>query len=286
MKFPSKIYIDGGDPKETRQADEMLKKAGYHGLDGQTTNPSLIAKNLSVKNGGKKISLNQAFAEYKRIVKEMSTIIPHGKISIQVIGDPLSMTADEMILQAQERLTWIPNAIIKMPCTTKGLTAVETFCAEGPVNITLNFSQEQAAAIYSATRTHESDVFVSPFVGRLDDIGQDGMDVVANILTMYRATGDQHVQVISASVRNMGHLMYTLFLKCDIVTIPFKIFTEWASGGFKIPDKEYIYDTPGLREIPYEEMTLDKPWQEYDIHHELTDAGVAKFWDDWKSIVT
>jgi len=292
MKFPSKIYIDGGESSETRQADEILKKAGYHGLDGQTTNPSLIAKNLSAKHGGKKVSMDQAFAEYKRIVKEMSTIIPHGKISIQVIGDPATMTADEMVLQAQDRLTWIPNAIIKMPCTKKGLTAIETFCTEGPVNVTLNFSQEQAAAVYVATRTHGSDVFVSPFVGRLDDKGQNGMDVVANILSMYRAEGDGHVKVISASVRNIKHLMYTLFLKCDIVTLPFKVFKEWADSGFKLPGEDFVYDlpaqagVPGLTEIPYTELTLDKPWQEYDIRHDLTDAGVSKFWEDWKSIVS
>jgi transaldolase len=284
MNFPSKIYIDGGDPNETRQADAMLKKAGYHGLDGQTTNPSLIAKNFASKRPGVKVSKDEAFAEYKRIVKEMSTIIPQGKISIQVIGDPTTMTADEMVLQAQERLTWIPNAIIKMPCTQKGLTAVETFCSEGPVNVTLNFSQEQAAAVYAATRTHSSDVFVSPFVGRLDDKGQDGMDVVANILSMYKAS-DMHVQVISASVRNMKHLMYTFYLKCDVVTIPFKIFSEWATTGFKVPDMDYIYDVPGLSEIPYRELSLDKPWQEFDIHHDLTDAGVVKFWEDWKGIV-
>ncbi len=228
MQFPSKIYIDGGDPEETREADRMLKKAGYHGLDGQTTNPSLIAKNFASKNGGKKISLAEAFAEYKRVVTQMSAIIPNGKISIQVIGDPATMTVEEMISQARDRVTWIPNAIIKMPCTKAGLAAVEVFCEEGPVNVTLNFSQYQAAAVYSATKTHNYDVFVSPFVGRLDDKGQNGMDVVANTLEMYRALGDGHVQIICASIRSIKHLLYTLWLKCDIATIPFKIFKEWA----------------------------------------------------------
>jgi transaldolase len=285
MNFPSKIYIDGGDPKETKEADAMLKKAGYHGLDGQTTNPSLIAKNYAAKNGGKKISLDEAFAEYKRVVTEMSTIIPDGKISIQVIGDPATMTADRMITQARDRVQWIPNAIIKMPCTKEGLAAVEVFCEEGPVNLTLNFTQDQAAAVYAATQTHNYDVFISPFVGRLDDKGENGMDIVANSLGMYRKFGDGHVKIICASVRNLKHLQYTLFLKCDVVTIPFKVFQEWADGGYTVPDNNFIYDVPGLAEIPYKELTLEKDWKEYDIHHVLTDTGVAKFWEDWKGIV-
>lgn len=286
MNFPSKIYIDGGDPQETKEADAMLKKAGYHGLDGQTTNPSLIAKNYASKaSKGSKVSMDEAFAEYKRIVREMSKIIPEGKISIQVIGDPATMTTDQMLTQARDRIRWIPNGIIKIPCTKAGLAAIEVFCEEGPINATLNFSQDQAAAVYSATKTHNYDVFASPFVGRFDDRGENGMDVVANILEMYRAFGDGHVQIICASVRNLKHLLYSLFLKCDVVTIPFKVFKEWADGGYTVPDKKFIYDVPGLAEIPYKELTLDRDWKEYDIRHDLTDAGVAKFWEDWKTIV-
>lgn len=285
-QFPSNIYIDGGDPEETRAADAMLKKAGYHGLDGQTTNPSLIAKNFASKNGGKKVSMGEAFAEYKRVVTQMSSIIPKGKISIQVIGDPATMTTKDMITQARDRVTWIENGIIKIPCTKAGLAAVEVFCQEGPVNVTLSFSQDQAAAVYNATKTHNFDMFVSPFVGRFDDRGENGMDIVSNILEMYRALGDGHVKVICASIRNINHLRYTLWLKCDIATIPFKVFKEWADGGFTLPPKNYIYDVKGLTEIPYKELTLDKPRESYDLHHDLTDAGISKFWEDWKSIVS
>lgn len=284
MTFPSHIYIDGGDPEETKRADSMLKKAGYHGLDGQTTNPTLIAKNFAAKSGGKKVSMDAAFGEYKRIVKEMSRIIPKGKISIQVIGDPATLTSKDMLSQARERLTWIPNAIIKLPCTKEGLKVAEEFCSEGPINLTLNFTQEQAAAVYAATKSHNYDVYISPFVGRLDDKGENGMDVVANMLEMYRM-GDGHVKIITASVRSMGHLQYALFLKSDIVTLPFKIFKEWADGGFQVPGNDYIYDVPGLTDISYRELTLDKDWKEYDLHHDLTDAGVARFWEDWKGIV-
>lgn len=277
MNFPSKIYIDGGDPKETRIANELLKNAGYHGLDGQTTNPSLIAKN-AVNAKGDPISY------YKKVVQEMSTIIPQGKISIQVIGDPATMTAQDMLVQARDRITWIPNGIIKLPCTKAGIETAAMFCHEGSINLTLNFSQEQGAAVYSATKSHSHDVFISPFVGRFDDRGEKGMDFIANELEMFKS-GDKHVQIIAASIRNMAHLMRSLQLHCDIVTIPFKVFKEWADGSFTLPSKDYTYTASGLAKIPYIKLSLDQDWKTYDIRHDLTDAGVAKFWQDWKSIV-
>lgn len=277
MQFPSKIFIDGGDPQETKEADELLKKAGYHGLDGQTTNPTLIAKRAP--NGVKALDF------YRKTVEEMSRIIPKGTISIQVIGDPATLTAEEMITQARDRIRWIPNGIMKLPCTEKGLAAAEIFCREGPVNITLNFSQEQAAAVYVSTKSHIGDVYISPFVGRLDDCGEKGMDVVSHILEMYRAFGDGHVRVLTASVRNIQHILYALWLKSDIITIPFQVFQEWADAGFPTPANDFIYDTPGLVEIPYREINLEEDWKSYNLRHELTDVGLSRFWEDWKAVV-
>lgn len=278
----TKLFLDGGDPEETKRIDDLLKKSGSVGIDGQTTNPSLIAKNLYAKVS-KKLTSDDAFAEYKRIVVQMAKVT-HGPLSIQVIGSP-DMTSEEMLVQARDRITWIPNAVIKFPCTTAGLTAVETFCQEGPVNITLNFSQEQAAAVYAATKYHAFDVFISPFVGRIDDTKQNGMDVVSNILEMYKALGDGHVQVLTASVRSLDHMKDALFLKSHCITAPSNIIEEWVSAGKPMPEGEFIYDVPTLEEIPYKEMTLDLPWREYDLHHNLTDAGVRKFWQDWSSLV-
>ncbi|EFK94843.1 translaldolase, partial [sediment metagenome] len=271
-------------PEETKKADAMLKAKNFPGLDGQTTNPTLIAKNLAKKNGGKKITPEEACAEYKRIVTQIDSVT-HGPTSIQVIGNPETLTAEEMISQARERLTWIPTAVIKYPCTKEGLQAVEVMCQEGPVNVTLVFSQEQAAAVYTATKYHNYDCYVSPFVGRLDDIKQKGMDVVSNMLEMYRRLGDGHVKVLTASVRNMGHIHYALWLKSDVMTIPFKAFLEWEALGFAGPSKDFIYDVPGLTEIPYREINLENEWQSYDISHALTTAGLAKFWEDWSSVV-
>ncbi len=278
------VYIDGGDPQETKQADELLKAHGFSGLDGQTTNPSLIAKNLAKKQGeGNKITTEQAFAEYKRIVTEMRSSIP-GPVSIQVIGNPETLTAEEMLSQARDRLQWIPGAVIKFPCTSEGLKAVETFCQEGPVNITLVFSQEQAAAVYAATKYHNHECYVSPFVGRLDDRNENGMDIVANIVEMYKM-GDGHVNVLAASTRSLKHLHYALWLKSNVMTIPYKLFSEWEKDNFSTPGQDFLYDVPGLTEIPYREITLDKNWNEYDIHHDLTDAGLKKFWEDWSGVV-
>lgn len=304
--FPSKIFIDGGDPAETKEADALLKKAGYHGLDGQTTNPSLIAKRAESREQRAKITEKGAIEFYCKTVEEMSRIIPHGQISIQVIGNPATLTVDEMLSQARDRITWIPNAVIKFPVTKTGFKAAEIFCQEGPVNMTLAFSQEQAAAIYAATLRRgissggkPFDVFVSPFVGRLDDRGENGMDVVANILEMYREFGDGHVQVLTASVRSIKHILYALWLKSDVITIPFKVFKEWAGQNFPLPEKDFVYDVParlpspggeatggqGLADIPYRELSLDNEWIEYDLHHDLTDTGLMRFWEDWKAIV-
>lgn len=285
MQLPSKIFIDGADPKETREADALLKKAGYHGLDGQTTNPTLIAKHAAASlPSGEKLTPEKALAFYRKTVEEMSQIVPRGSISIQVIGDPATLTRDAMLTQARDRIRWIPNASIKFPCTTAGLEAAEIFCQEGPVNITLNFSQEQAAAVYSATRTHNYPVFVSPFVGRLDDRGESGMDVVASELAMYRG-GDHHVEVLTASLRQVKHLLYALRLKSDIISVPFKIFREWADGGFAAPGDDFIYDAQGLTPIPYREVSLDEDWRSFNLAHDLTQAGLAKFWEDWSALV-
>jgi transaldolase len=303
MTFPSKIFIDGGDPEETRQADAILKKAGHKGLEGQTTNPTLIAKRFIARDKGQagdkgmRITETEALTFYKKTVQDMAKVTK-GPISIQVLGGA-DMTVEDMLAQARDRITWIPNAVIKFPCTMNGLKAAEIFCQEGPINITLAFSQEQAAAVYGATlrrgfspQGKPYDVFVSPFVGRLDDRGEKGMDVVTNIVEMYRKLGDGHVKVLTASARTVDHVLFALWLKSDVITLPLSVLKEWAQptegsgrAPFQAPSADYFYDAPGLTEIPYRELTLDKEWTEYDIRHDLTDQGVKKFWEDWKAIV-
>ena len=281
-KFPSKIFIDGGDPMET---DEIKHLLGF--LDGQTTNPTLIAKNLKSKqstvNSQQKITEEQALDEYRKIVQAMNKTIHGGSISIQVFANH-DTTSEEMLIQARERRLWISNASIKFPCTKEGLEAVSIACREMPVNVTLVFSQSQAAAVYEATRGAQYPVFLSPFVGRLDDREENGMELIYNILQMYKA-GDGHVEVLTASVRSLDHLLYALQLKSNIITSPFKILKEWKERKMVIPKESYVYPVKNLKPIPFDKkVTLGKKWEEYNLQHDLTDKGVAAFWSDWMNI--
>lgn len=287
MDLKSKIFIDGGIPDETAKAKKLLDS-----LAGQTTNPSLIAKNLTSRLGnGQPVRLTEdmALEEYKRIVTEMNLIIPQGSISIQVFADG-ETKAEEMLEQARERNKWIPNASIKFPCISEGLKAAEIACREMAINITLVFSQSQAAAVYEATKEAKYPVFISPFVGRLDDKEENGMQVIENILRMFNehAGGPEisrRVEVLTASIRNIEHIYYALKLKSDILTIPFKIFKEWSDLGFKQPDENYVYPAGVLKPISYRgDVVLGKNWQEYDLQHELTDKGVSSFWSDWMGL--
>jgi transaldolase len=106
-----------------------------------------------------------------------------------------------MIAEGRQMYTWIPNAYIKYPCTHEGLRAAQMSIREGiRVNLTWYFSQDQAAAVYSATKGTKAPAYVSPFVGRLDDRGENGMDLVKNIREMYKPN-DHHVKVLAATIR-------------------------------------------------------------------------------------
>ena len=170
----TKILVDGGDPAETSRIKKLL---GF--VDGQTTNPSLIAKNPEIRRliaSGRRLSRQEENEEYKNIVRQISPLVGEAGVSIEVFAD-LETKADQMLAQGKEMFTWIPNAYIKYPCTHEGLRAVQMSVSEGiRVNITLCFSQDQAAAVYGATKGTATPAYVSPFVGRLDDRGDNGAD--------------------------------------------------------------------------------------------------------------
>jgi len=279
----SRIFLDGGDPGETR---EVISALGF--LDGQTTNPTLISKNpqaaMRLKQGGR-FTEKEIVDFYKNVVNEISSLIPRGSISIEVYAD-LSTHAEEMLKQGKEMFLWIPNAHIKFPTSKEGLKAAEQAVKAGlRVNMTLCFTQEQAAAVYAATRgAKKGDVFVSPFIGRLDDKGENGMDLISNILRMYKL-GDGHVEVLTASVRSLDHLLYAISLGSNIITVPFKILKEWGEKGLPIPGNDYVYDPKGLRAITYKDLDLSKKWQDYDISHELTVKGMERFSADWNALI-
>ena len=279
----TRIFLDGAEPEETRQ---VMASLGF--LDGQTTNPSLLAKNPDAeahKVAGNKFSSTAIYDFYKTLCQELSALLPNGSISIEVYADATT-GVEEMLRQARIFDTWIPNAHIKLPTTAAGLEAAAVLTGEGRrVNMTLVFSQSQAAAVYAATQgAGAGDVFLSPFIGRLDDRGENGMDLIKNILAMY-AAGDGHVQVLTASVRSMEHFLCALACGSDIITAPAKVLLAWAEAGKPVPGPDYVYASAGLTPIPAETLSLDKPWQEYAIGHALTDSGLAKFAADWNSLI-
>ncbi|OHA65823.1 MAG: transaldolase [Candidatus Wildermuthbacteria bacterium RIFCSPHIGHO2_02_FULL_49_9] len=270
----TKIFLDSGDPQETREAINLL---GF--LDGQTTNPSLISKNP--ETAGRKFTKVELLSFYHNVVREISGLIPQGSVSIEVYADK-DTAAEEMLEQGRMMFSWIPNAHIKFPLTRGGLQAAARAVREGMrVNMTLCFTQEQAAAVYAATKgVRKGDVFVSPFVGRLDDRGENGMDLIANIIKMYKR-GDGHVQVLTASVRHLDHFLYAIQLGSDIITSPAKVLKEWAEKGMPLSGE----GKSGLHEIPYKEINLEQDWKSFDIFHELTDKGMEKFSTDWNNLL-
>ncbi|MBI4193290.1 MAG: transaldolase [Candidatus Colwellbacteria bacterium] len=279
----TKIFLDGGDPQETRRAIELLGS-----LDGQTTNPTLIAKNPEAQERvarGQGFSRAEVLGFYRKVVQEIAGLIPNGSVSVEVYADART-SADEMFEQGRDMFSWIPNAHIKFPITREGLRAAERTVQRGMrVNMTLCFTQAQAAAVYRATTgAAKGDVFISPFVGRLDDRGENGMNLVENILQMYRG-GDGHVEVLAASIRSVEHLLAALQVGSDIATVPMQVLAAWREKGFAVPRHDSVYAHEKLQHIPYQDIDLSREWGSYNIAHELTTKGIERFSEDWNALV-
>lgn len=289
----TKIFLDSGDPLETKKAVELL---GF--LDGQTTNPSLIAQNLQLKKKIEEegfLEKKELLEEYQSIVKKIRRIIPEGSISIEVYSD-LRTSAKEMINQAEYMRSWISNPHIKLPTTLEGLKAAKELSRKGVnINMTLCFTQQQAAAVYSATENSlGASFYVSPFIGRLDDQGLQGMDTIKNIRKMYME-GDSHVKLLAASIRSIEHFNYCIYLGVDIITAPLKILQEWNTLGQ--PRKEDLAKDPSLedyrkylnysinKDIPYEDIELGRDYKDYNINYKLTEVGVERFASDWNKLL-
>lgn len=211
-----KFFIDTADVNEIREAHEL-------GLvDGVTTNPSLIAKS------GRK---------FEEVIKEITNIVD-GPISAEVV----SLDHDGMIREAEELATIHKNIVIKLPMTPEGLKACTTLTKKGiKTNVTLVFTAMQALLAAKAGAT-----YVSPFVGRLDDISQDGMGIIDDIKTIFDNYG-YTAEIIVASVRNPIHVLNAALIGADIATIPYSVMLQLAK-------------------------------------HPLTDAGIDKFLKDWEKV--
>ena len=192
-----KFFIDTANITEIKKAVEMGM------VDGVTTNPSLIARE------------DKPFEE---ILKEICETVD-GPISAEVV----SLEAEGMLEEGRKLAEIHPNIVIKVPMIIEGLKAVKQFAAEGiKTNVTLVFSSAQALLAAKAGAS-----FVSPFIGRLDDISQTGMDLVADIMNIYDNYGYQ-TEVIVASVRNPLHVMESALIGADIATIPYKVIAQLA----------------------------------------------------------
>ncbi len=211
-----KFFIDTADVKEIREAHSL----GI--LDGVTTNPTLVSKT------------GRPFME---VVEEICSIVD-GPVSLEAV----SLKVDDMIEEARGLARVADNAVIKLPCTKDGLKATKQLTGEGiKINMTLCFSPNQALLAAKAGAT-----YVSPFVGRLDDRGQNGMALVEEIRTIYDNYGYK-TQIIVASIRHPMHVRDAALMGADVATIPFEVFNKL-------------------------------------VQHPLTDDGIKKFLADWEKV--
>ncbi len=281
----TRIFLDSGDPEETRKTIDLL---GF--LDGQTTNPTLVARNPRVQERlrkDEKFTRKERTDFYKKTVQEISDLIPDGWVSIETDVDH-NTGADEILEQAKDMFTWIPNPHIKMPINKAGLQAAQKAVALGiRINMTLCFSQEQAAAVYMATLgAKRGDVFVSPFIGRLDDAGFNGTDLTGNIQKMLIQMGDGHVMNLSASIRDVFTFLHEIKTGVDIITSPFKVLEQWARGGFAQPELDFSRKRTELKRIAFEPgIYFAQDWYTLNINHPLTDKGIDLFSRDWNELI-
>jgi len=207
---------------DTGNLDEIRTAQHWGLLDGVTTNPTLVSKEGM---------------DHPTLIREIAAITS-GPISVETTAE----AAEEMVTQGREYASWAPNVYVKVPCTPEGIRAASIMRGEGiRINVTLVFSVNQAllAAKVGAA-------FVSPFVGRMDDVGQDGMAVVREIVQVYR-TQRFATKVLAASLRHPLHVTAAALAGADIATMPFRVLEQL----FK---------------------------------HPLTDVGQARFLADWRTL--
>lgn len=214
-----RIFLDTANVEQIRQG----VKLGV--VSGVTTNPTLVSK--------------EGHKDYKAVVKEICSIVP-GPVSAEVVVE--GVTA--MLEQAREIASWAPNVVIKIPSTAEGLEVTSQLAKENmKVNMTLCFSINQAllGALAGAT-------YVSPFVGRLDDVGHDGMELVKEIVDVFKKYDNLTTEVLAASIRHPLHCVAAAKAGAHIATVPYKVLMQMTK-------------------------------------HPLTDVGIERFLADWRSIL-
>jgi len=215
-----RIFLD------TANIDQIRQAARLGIISGVTTNPTLVSK--------------ESTADYETVVKTICSIItgPDTSVSTEVLAED----TESMIKEAKIKASWAPNVTIKIPATAAGIEAISTLSKENvEINMTLCFSLNQAllGALAGAT-------YVSPFVGRLDDVGHDGMQLVKDIVDVYKHY-NLKTQVIAASIRHPLHCVAAAKAGAHIATVPYNVLMQM-------------------------------------INHPLTDVGVSRFLADWRRV--
>jgi len=210
---------------DTANLEHIRHGARLGAVSGVTTNPSLVSKEGKV--------------DYKKLVQEICSIIP-GPVSTEVI----SLDVVGMVAEARKISTWAKNVVVKIPAGLEGTEATATLAGEGiKVNYTLCFSVNQALLAARAGAA-----YVSPFVGRLDDIGEDGMALIRDIVQVYRQYPEIKTEIIAASIRHPQHCLAAARAGAHIATVPYAVLLQMA-------------------------------------RHPLTDTGISRFMDDWKKVM-
>ena len=278
--FSTKFFLDSADPNETRQLLTILKN-----LSGQTTNPSLVVKNPKIKDfyEKNKIDNQKLFELYKEAIVEILEINPNLDVSVEVYADQKT-SFQEILSQAKEIQAWNlgKNIRVKFQSTPNGIeAAIEYLKHNGKINMTLIFNQFQAAAIQKASENLQTkdNIVISPFIGRLDDIQENGIDLIKNIQKMYKKSNSK-IQILAASVRSERHLIECLNLKVDIITAGLESLKTISNL-----DLNQKFQTPELKEIPYQKIDFNKTWQQIYKNDKLTEAGLIKFADDWNAVL-
>jgi len=241
-------------------------------LDGVTTNPSLLKKAFEGRSFSEE-ELNQA---YINLLKEIRVLLPEGSISGEIYVTEES-TKDEILNKAREMSKQVEDLHIKIPITIEGLKAANEAVKEGiSVNMTLCFSREQAMAVEMATQEaiDNDSVYVSPFVGRLNDIGIRGMSLIEAIATDF-SIQKAHTQLLAASIRTMDQFQECLRAGIDIVTVPVEVLMQWKKIDFKI-----------FEDIDKGEIQIEEDFTKYNTAHQLTTKGIEQFVQATKDLLT
>lgn len=213
-----RIFLD------TANIDQIKKGVKLGVVSGVTTNPTLVAK--------------EGLRDYEAVVKEICSIVD-GPVSAEVVVND----KEAMLAQALKIATWAPNVVVKIPSTADGLEVISQLAKENiKVNMTLCFSVNQALLGALA-----GTAFVSPFVGRLDDIGHDGMALIKDIVEVFKQYDDLTTEVLAASIRHPLHCVAAAKAGAHIATIPYKVLLQMTK-------------------------------------HPLTDIGIERFLADWQSV--